>query len=715
MDHNFRRGKILAIFALVLLVLEGAACQVSITFGPTPVASLAPTTPSRPPTDTLPPPSRTPTYTPTPALLSSHVPDVRVAVVPTTTASPLATLNVSLAEKIAVMNQAQLKFIRDMRAFSSNGRLPGLAIPLFQKATALTDQDLKDLAGKAMDVAILADQLGEMSGKQNKGSAPAAQSADAFYAIARNAFSLALDTQNVRGALNSGLIPGRQAIDVVAQYGVQLWNNAVTDGNTPGNPFNAQTKNGGEPPSFLNPGAASQVQSQATSDNSSIWIAQSSTQTTRTINVPAAQSPVSNPFDPNVLKALTTADGQSDGNQAQQVAAANLQQLGAKSTSSDPSQSAQLQVPTNSVAVSGNDQIKAGNLPSFKAGNATVVSKNSAGDDNAFMNAFGLDGDQPPTDQGKTPVQDAPALVALNLTNIVITNVNKRVPGSGTFEADVDFAFVVNWTTTLAAPNFTINCNSGLSNTVAQTSGSLNLNANAALILYPGTITAYCYANSTNGQALGSTSVNILVGDAASATTRAQQVETDSANLNATLTAEAQNTLSAQQTQAAATSSAQQTQIVATAQAVGTISALETQVAAEKTAEFRLTAAAFATRQAQPKPPTATPKPAPTFTPKVVDQLTHPGNIEAVTTKVVLQRGRLYRFTFAGRVNVINPSRSLTAGQLPDRVNGAAVPPSGIIVIQGTGSVATISCGHEVADPQTPGAYSITVEDLGPL
>ena len=705
MDNIFKYGSMFAILAIVLLTISTSACQSVPIVAPTPIARLATA-----------PPAHTPTITPTPALASSNVSGVRVAIVPVAPASPLAakdfaTLNVSLAEKIAVMNLAQFKFIRDLRASAFNGRLPGRAAPLFQKGTALTDQDLKDLAGNAMDVAILA----ELSGKQNNGNAPATQSADAFYAVARNAFALALDAQNVRAALQSGLIPGGQAIDIIASYGVDLWNSSVTDGNSIGNPFAAQTKRSTEPSTFLNLGAASQVQAQANAGNSSIWIAQSSTQNTRTLNVPAAQSPVSNPFDPNVLKLLTTAAGQSDGNKAQQVAAANLQRLGAKSTSSDPAQPAQLQVPTNPVAVSGNDQIKTGNLPSFKSGKATIVSKNSASDDNAFLNSFGLDGDQPPTDQGKTPVQDAPARVSLNLTNIVITNVNKRAPGSGSFEADVNFTFVVNWTTTLAAPNLIINCNSGLINTVAQTSGSLNLKANSLMILYPGTIDVYCYATSANGQTLGSTIVHVLVGDAADATKRALQVETDSANLNATLTAEARTTQSAEQTQAAATLRAQQTRAVATAQAVGTISALETEVAAAKTAEFRLTASAFATKQAQPPPATLTPRPTPTFTPRVVDQLIHPGNVDVVTTKVVLQRGRLYRFTFTGRVNVINPPRSLTAGQLPDRVNGAAVPPSGIIVVQGTGGVATITCGHEVPDPKNPGAYSITVEDLGPM
>ena len=308
-------------------------------------------------------------------------------------AKDFGTFNQLLATKIAALNQAQLKFIRDARALSYNNRVPGLASPLFQKGTALTEQDLKDISGKAMDVAILSDQLAELSGSQDKGSPKAAQSAEAYLSIARNAFSLVVDTQTVRQGLQAGKMPVSQAIDIMASYGTQLWNGAVTDGNSKNNPFSAQTKSGGESPTLLNPTAASQVNA----NNSSIWIAQAGKPTVKTLTVPAAQSPVSNPFDPQLLKSLTTADGQNDGNKAQQVAAANLKRLGATVNSSDPTAPTQLQVSINPVAVSGSDQLKNGLLPTFPTGKAVVISKNNPDDNNPFLNAFGLNGDQPPT------------------------------------------------------------------------------------------------------------------------------------------------------------------------------------------------------------------------------------------------------------------------------------------------------------------------------
>jgi len=224
------------------------------------------------------------------------------------------------------------------------------------------------------------------------------------------------------------------------------------------------------------------------------------------------------------------------------------------------------------------------------------------------------------------------------------------------------------------------------------------------MILYPGIVDAYCYASSASGTQLGSSSVQVLVGDAAGATVRAQQVETDSANLNATLTAEAQGTTQAQQTQAAGTAAAEQT-----------VNALSTEVAATNTAEFKLTAAAFETKQAQPPPEPPTPTETPTFAPQVIETLSHPGNIMAVSTHSVLQQGRMYRFTFGGQIHLINPTRSVSANELPEHVNGVTVPANGIVVLEGTGGTATITCGSGEPDPNDPGAFTITVEDLGPM
>jgi hypothetical protein len=684
-------GGAIAICVVLILVVTLAARLGVVKLGPVP--SLAPT-----------PVLNRSTSTPAPALASSNVPGVGVSVISIAPPAPIAakdfaTLNTALAEKIAALNRAQLKFIGNVKAVARS-RSAGLALPPLSPAGFdLIEDDLKDIAGKAMDVAISAEQNGSLAIKQDGGSNQAAQAADSYFNTARIAYSLVIDAQNVRHALPTQQMSNQQAIDTIAAYGTQLWNTQVTDGGITGNPFSVLTDNT-ESVQFLNSSAAAQVQSLINAPASSIWLAQSAAQNTRTLNVPAPQSPV-NSFDPQVKSLLATAAGQSDGNKAQQVAAANLQALGAQ-VSDDATTPKRIQVATKPVAVSGGNQIAAGNIPTFKQGTATAAAKQNTGDEDPFLQTFSLDGEDAPTVLDKIPVEDKPALVSLSLTNIVIGNVNKRDPGSSTFEADVSYSFTVNWSTTLASPQFTLSCNSSNERSITQTSGALRLNANSLMILYPGTIDVFCYASSSSGNQLGSVSVHVLVGEAAGATQRAIQVETDSVSLDLTLTADALGTSNALTAQAAATTNTD-----------ATINAVSTEVQGTQAAEFKLTAAAFATANAQPNIPPP-PSPTPTFTPKVVDTVFHPGDVEGVTTKVVLQRGHLYRFTFSGLVNLINPTQSVTANKLPEHVNGVAVSVSGTVVIEGTGSVAAITCGSGEPDPDNPGGYTIVVTDLGP-
>lgn len=646
-----------------------------------------------------------PSETPTAQLVSSSAPGVNAAVLPIAEPTPMlakdfVALNTLLAEKIAALNQAELKFIHDLQKTSYNSRQSGFAFPSAFAGSELTDQDIKDVAGKAMDVAIFADRLGELSGKQQKGSAPAAQSADAYFAIAKNALSLVVDSQELRGQLLNNYIPGAQGIQVIAEYGVQLWNAEVTDGGTEGNPFVPIAKNA-QPGQTLNANGAAQVQAQTNAGANAVWIAQSGTQTTRTLTIPPAKAPVS-PFDPQVQQGLTTAEGQSDGNKAQQVAGSMLTQLGAKTDGTDPSKPTQLQVPSSAVAVAEKEKIKDGKIPTFPTGKAVIVSTDDS-DGNPFMQSVGLNGEQPPTDGGKATVQNAPPLVSLTISSVDIEQVSQKPKGSGTFEAEVGYSFIVDWNTTLSSPRFNLDCISGNSQVISQPSGTKLIHAKSLMILYPGAIDAYCNASTVEGTQLGSTNLRFLVGDAAGATQRAQQVETDSESLNRTFTAEAQGT-----------ENATQTQVAGTAQVIATQNALETEVGGTQTAEFKLTASAFETKQALPPPDTATPSVTPTFTPKLVETIVHPGNVEGVSGKVVLEKGHLYRFTFSGRVNLINPTKSVAANELPEHVNGVAVPASEIVVIEGNGSVAAITCGSGISDPDDPGSYTITVEDLGP-
>ncbi|MBI3536058.1 MAG: hypothetical protein HY070_00615 [Chloroflexi bacterium] len=362
-----------------------------------------------------------------------------------------------------------------------------------------------------------------------------------------------------------------------------------------------------------------------------------------------------------------------------------------------------------SASIAGSESLAAGTIPSFDRGTASASSKMITGD--AVQNLINIT-ELNPTLIASIQVKEDKPIVALNISNIVIKQINKRPKDAfSTFEADVLYEFDVQWQANLAAPQFTLDCIGGNNSEISTTAGRQHVNAKGLLILYPGVEQAHCYANH-GGNTWGSASISFLVGDADSATKRAIQVVTDIASFHATLTAAAVGTARVEQTLTAIAKATQTVAASQTAQSIATSNAVGTEVAASKTAEFRLTANAAETARARPtdtpKPPTATP----TFAPKLVESFGMRGDTFSVSGKVPLTPRRLWRICISGTAFLINPDRAVGPEIL--HVNGISVPRSGCIVVEGTGAVVVITCTQGLQPAKDPGGYQITVEDLGP-
>jgi hypothetical protein len=431
------------------------------------------------------------------------------------------------------------------------------------------------------------------------------------------------------------------------------------------------------------------------------WLAASPDKITEKYAVPNFDPASNGPPDPDTAAKMETAEGQSDAQAARSTAAAMLARGTLTNAASDPSTGEVVAAFFSSTAVSEPNETPSKTVaqPVFPGGHASAVTKKGTP---AQIIANEVDTNDPAAAilEGQLPVEASTPLVALTLSKINVNSVNKFQKGASTFEAEVFYEFDVTWSTTLVSPQFELDCVSGNHFDITASGGTQHLSAKGLLLLYPGVEDAYCYA-SHNGNTLGNASARFLVGDAAEATQRAIQVETDSVALDLTLTADAAGTLAVEQTARAATEAV-----------LGTQHALETEVIGTQTAEFRATITEIA-RQTEGAVPAATetPSPTPTFEPVVVDSLFHPGNVFAVNTNVVLQPGRLYRFCFSGTMNLKSgPAKPSDV----DHVNGIGVPISGCLVLEGTGAVATISCGQGEPDAEDPGGFAITVTDLGP-
>ncbi len=580
----------LIVFACVVLFITRGLPSTVSQIPP----SLAPTPP--------PPPLATPpvgvvqaTATPSPTTISVTAHSVATSEPPKLLApQEFAASSASLANAIADLNRAELKFIRDAKATFLNQRLPGLAL-LALFAPDPLDDDLREIAARAFLVAQTAGTLGLTAVAQDGGSDAAGQTADQYYSIARLGYALVIETQNLREGLPAGTVTRGDAINTIAEYGARLWNPAVTDPAVKGNPFlpNVKDTTMVAPMQFLSASAAAQLKTQMGAGKTvQTWLATSQEVVTKTLMLPAPRAPVSNPFDPILLKTLTTARGQSDADRARQAAAVQLTVLTAPSAAPTQIQFAAFK----SASIAEANQIAAGAVPSFARGKASALARQAAGAQQLINDLYDLGGENSPTIQATTPVREMEPVAAIRITSIRLTKISPpppALPQSASFEVDV------YWQSGSMFPKvLEIGCGGGKAIRVTTTSGNARLTATDP-VSDLGWAFVYCsmYELPTKpdqvGFEMGFRSLaadhrDVMIGDPDRATkTAAAWHATDTA---VWATRDARDSAEATQALAAQT---QQAQSLATQRAVGT------QVAASKTAEFRATVTAIAQQTKQ--------------------------------------------------------------------------------------------------------------------
>ena len=303
-----------------------------------------------------------------------------------------AAANDTLAQSIADLNRAELKFVQDAAVVTPN--------------PATLDDDLREVAARAMTVAQTAGVCGLTAIAQGGGSDAAGQTASHYSSIARLSYALVIEAQNVRDGLQARTLARDAAVNTIAEYGAWLWHPGITDPNIKGNPFAPNVKDATtiEPIQFLNSGAVAQLKTPA--GTLQTWLAASQEIVTQTVNLPAPRIRVSNPFDSNVQKTLTTASGQSDADRARQVAAAHLTMLTANPTSAPT----QIQFAAfKSASIADASQIAAGAVPSFTNGKASALARRAAypgGAEQLVGEMYLLNGQAPPRVEASTPVKE---------------------------------------------------------------------------------------------------------------------------------------------------------------------------------------------------------------------------------------------------------------------------------------------------------------------
>jgi hypothetical protein len=395
-----------------------------------------------------------------------------------------ATQNEALAQAIADLNWTEINFI--------NGVTDGTGVP---------DEDLCKIAAQATQVAGIAESLGKTGVTQDNGSVVAGEIASSYFSIARLAYGLVIETQNIREGLQSSSLNTAAAIDKIAGYGSRLWNPRVAGSGGKDNPFFRWAKDlaGLTSVQFLAPGAATQLSAR----KFQTWLASTQDTLTLTIALPQPRKTLPDPLAVDLLKTLTTPAGQTDSDRARQVAVAHLAMLtpslSALTANGAPSQQ-QITV-FRGAAMAGAEQIAAGSLPSFAEGTA-----NGTG---PALELYRLSGQSQPQLIGSASLKEVQPLIKLSITAVSETSRWKNSQESN----GLSFEVQVTWESALDAPQLDLGCWGGTSLQISTASGSQILTA--ATYLDPSTDSSaiYCRANRSGdlGQNLVEASARVTI------------------------------------------------------------------------------------------------------------------------------------------------------------------------------------------------------------
>lgn len=382
------------------------------------------------------------------------------------TSAEFAPQNEALAQAIAGLNWAEIKFIDGVKA-----------------GAGAADEDLCKVAAQANIVARIAESLGKTTAAQDNGSPLAGEIAAPYFSIARLTYALVLETHNLRDGLRSSALTPAAAADKIAEYGARLWNPLVAASGGKDNPFFQWVK---DPASlsqvrFLEAGAATPLAARKLQT----WLA--ATQDTLSLRIarPQARTVVTDPFDSDLLTVLSTPAGQIDSDRARQVAAAHLAMLtpalNALTASGTPDQQ-QITV-FRGMVISAGEPLAAGRMPTFAQGTAS-----GAG---AALELYRLNGSGQPQLSGSAALKDAQPLIKLSISaagELSRWKNAQEMPG-------ISFEVQIKWESSPDASPFDLGCLGGTSFPISSASGSQIVTAAAYLDPAVDSVTLYCRAN----------------------------------------------------------------------------------------------------------------------------------------------------------------------------------------------------------------------------
>lgn len=150
-----------------------------------------------------------------------------------------------------------------------------------------------------------------------------------------------------------------------------------------------------------------------------------------------------------------------------------------------------------------------------------VTQNSAAGAQDSVINLLTLAGENPPTKTAQVPVMNSQPLVALTISKI---ETGQIAPFQlGMWGRWILYTVWVNWSTTLAPPEFSLSCYKGDEVYITRMSGAFRLDGSGRMLQHPGGyLPILCSARRSSGEILGSISLQVPIGIAGDAIATAQ-------------------------------------------------------------------------------------------------------------------------------------------------------------------------------------------------
>ena len=446
-----------------------------------------------------------------------------------------------------------------------------LLLDLPNADAARLDGDLLELARRAQDVTSLAHSLARATAQLGETRA-ASSAADQYTSIERLGYVLIIQAQNLRERLPNGSITRAAAAGLISQYGAMLWNPEIKTLASAGVSFLPDDQL-----QFLGPQAVAQV---SANRQMTFWLASTTEQVSLPVDLPG----------PAAINSQTVPPA-ADLNGSRQFAAQALIRLLSAQPVSGPFS---LPVPVyRTVAISVPAQGAAARLPTFNTGLASLLARRSSSGAPVLIAARRAPAADAGTEQilsyvlngGSVQPLPQPAEVVVNVQPAITLKIigAKEISRSSTKPVLVAFEATLKWSSTYQAAQLSLGCSGGQAVRASGQSGSLVVIGSGYLLEGPSTVELLCRASrpSDFGQTMASDLVYVQV----SGSQPGQfQADTDTPTPTPTLTPTPSLT---------PTATLQPTSTIDKTQ-----DAADTEIVAQKTAEFLTTVTAIA-RQSQ--------------------------------------------------------------------------------------------------------------------